>query len=138
MDHKLTCLSKVNLFADLGARDLAEVGRLGDEVTVQAGKVLAKEGASAHEFFVILDGNVRITRDSKEVAELGVGDFFGELAMIGKVPRTATATASTAATLLVIGHREFLTLLAEQPGIRETVLQAMARRISNLVPAHTN
>ena len=138
MDQKLAMLSKVPLFADLGSRDLAEVGRLADEVTVKAGKVLAQEGASGHEFFVILDGTVAITKGSTHLNDLGPGDFFGELAMIGKVPRTATATASTPATLLVVGHREFMTLLAEEPKIREKVLTAVARRISALAPAETH
>jgi CRP-like cAMP-binding protein len=138
MDQKLSVLSTVPLFADLGSRDLAEVGRLADEVTVGAGKVLAEEGASGHEFFVILDGTVAITKGANHLADLGPGDFFGELAMIGKVPRTATATASTPATLLVVGHREFTTLLADQPQIREKVLTAVARRISAIAPSETH
>ena len=134
MDQKLTMLSKVPLFADLGARDLAEVGRLADEVTVREGKVLAKEGAAAHEFFVILDGTVAITKGSKHIRDMGPGDFFGELALIGRVPRTATATASTPVTLLVVGHREFTTLLSEQPRINEKVLRAVAHWISAAAP----
>ena len=134
MDQKLTMLSKVPLFADLGARDLAEVARLADEVDVRAGKVLAKEGAAAHEFFIILEGTVAITKGSKHVRDLGPGEFFGELAMIGRVPRTATATASTPARLLVVGHREFTTLLAEEPGIREKVLRAVAHWIAEAAP----
>ena len=54
---------------------------------------------------------------------LGPGDFFGELAMLGKVPRTATATAVTPATLLVLADREFTTLLADHPGIQQKVLK---------------
>jgi voltage-gated potassium channel len=138
MDQKSTMLSKVPLFADLSARDLAEVGRLADEVDVPAGKVLAAEGSSGHEFFVILDGTVTITRGSTHLADLGPGDFFGELAMIADVPRTATATASTPASLMVVGHREFTTLLADQPGIRERVMVAVARRLSEFVPAATH
>jgi CRP-like cAMP-binding protein len=138
MDQKLTLLSKVPLFADLGQRDLAMVGRLADEVTVPAGKVLAAEGSGGHEFFVILDGTVTITQGSRHLADLGSGDFFGELAMIANVPRTATATASTAATLLVVAHREFTTLLAEQPRIRDKVMIAVARRLAERAPVPTN
>lgn len=138
MDQKLAMLSKVPLFAGLSARDLGEVGRLADEVTVAAGKVLAREGAEAHEFFVILDGTIAISKGSKHIRDLGAGDFFGELALVGKVPRTATATASTPATLLVVGHREFTTLLADQPRIRETVMRAVAHWISELAPGRTN
>lgn len=132
MDQKATMLSKCPLFAGLSARDLAAVSRLADEVPVRPGKVVAKEGAAAHEFFVILEGNVDITRGGKRVRTMGPGDFFGELAMLGKIPRTATATASTPGRLLVVGHREFTSLLASQPAIREKVLRAVANLISDL------
>lgn len=138
MDQKLTLLSKVPLFADLGQRDLEMVGRLADEVTVPAGKVLAAEGSGGHEFFVILDGTVRITQGSRHLADLGSGDFFGELAMIANIPRTATATATTPTTLLVVAHREFTTLLADQPRIRDKVMMAVARRLAERAPVHTN
>jgi CRP/FNR family transcriptional regulator, cyclic AMP receptor protein len=138
MDQKAAMLSKVPLFAGCGPRDLGEVGRLADEVTVRQGKVLAKEGAPGHEFFVILEGSVDISRGGKKLATLGPGDFFGELAMLGRVPRTATATAATPARLLVVGHREFTSLLASQPAIRDKVLRAVAQRIAELAPGLTN
>lgn len=134
MDQKAEMLSKVPLFAGCGPRDLGAVSRLGDEVTVSPGKVLAKEGATAHEFFVILEGNVDISHGDKKVRTLGPGDFFGELAMLGRVPRTATATAATEARLLVVGHREFTSLLATHPAIRDKVLSAVAHWISDLSP----
>jgi CRP-like cAMP-binding protein len=138
MDQKLTMLSKVPMFAGCGRRDLVEVGRLADEITVRPGKVLTKEGATGHEFFVIVDGTVEITKGGKPVAKLGPGDYFGELALLGKVPRTATATASTPATLFVLGHREFTSLLAEHPAIREKVLRSVAKWISEVVPGRTS
>jgi CRP-like cAMP-binding protein len=138
MDQKLTMLSKVPLFSGLSSRDLTELGRLIDEVTVREGKVLAKEGAPGHEFFVILDGSIAISKGDKHIRDLGPGDHFGELAMIAKVPRTATATAATPATLLVLGHREFTTLLADRPEIREKVLREVAMWISQNSPAHTH
>ena len=72
------------------------------------------------------------------VTNLGPGDHFGELAILAEVPRTATATATTPATLLVLGHREFHTLLDDQPGIREMVLRSVAAWISEIAPGKTN
>ena len=57
---------------------------------------------------------------------MGPGDFFGELALLGKIPRTATATAATPARLLVVGHREFTTLLTSHPAIQDQILKAVA------------
>jgi CRP/FNR family transcriptional regulator, cyclic AMP receptor protein len=134
MDQKSTMLSSVPLFAGCGSGDLREIGQLADEVSIPAGKVLAKEGATGHEFFVIVDGSVEISRGGKRVATLGPGDFFGELAMIGKVPRTATATTTVPSRVLVLGHREFMTLLANHPGIQQKVLKNVATWVANAEP----
>ena len=138
MDQKATMLSKCQIFAGLSARDLAEVSRLADEVDVRDGKVVAKEGVGGHEFFVILEGNVEISKGGKRIRTMGPGDFFGELAMLGKVPRTATATASGPTRLLVVGHREFTSLLTSHPAIRDKVLKAVAGWISDLSPGRTD
>ena len=132
MDQKLELLSKVPLLAGLDRRGLEEVGRLADEVDLPVGRVAARQGSSADEFFVIVDGTVRIERDGEHLRDLGPGDFFGELALLGKVPRTATATCTTACRLLVIGHREFHTLLSDFPTIQGAVLEAVAQRIARL------
>jgi CRP-like cAMP-binding protein len=138
MDEKLTLLSKVPLFAGLGAKELRFVGRLADEVSVKAGKVLTKEGASAEEFFVVLEGTIDISRGGRHLRDLGPGDFFGELAMLGRVPRTATATASTPALLLVVGHREFTSLLTDYPTIQGKILRSVAAWIATLTPDRPN
>lgn len=132
MDEKLTLLSKVPLLAGLDRKEIEEVGRLADEVSLPEGRVVAREGTSGEEFFVIIDGNVRIERAGEHLADIGPGDFFGELAMLGKVPRTATATCTTACRMLVLGHREFNTLLSSYPSIQHAVLHAVAQRISRL------
>ena len=135
MDQKLELLSKVPLLAGLDRRGLEEVGRLADEVDLPAGRIAARQGASADEFFVIIDGTVTIDHDGEHLGDLGPGDFFGELALLGKVPRTATATCATPCRLLVLGHREFHTLLGEFPTIRGAVLEAVAKRIARLEAA---
>jgi CRP-like cAMP-binding protein len=138
MDQKLEMLSKVPMFAGCRSAELVEIGKLAEEVGVKEGKVLAKEGSSGEEFFVIVDGTVEITKNGKHIRNLGPGDHFGELAILAEVPRTATATATTPATLFVLGHREFHTLLDDQPGIREKVLLSVAVWISEIAPGKTN
>jgi CRP-like cAMP-binding protein len=134
MDEKLALLAKVPLLAGLGPKDLEEVGRLVDEVDVQPGKELAKEGAFGEEFFVILDGSVAVSRGGQPVRELGPGAFFGELALLGNVPRTATVTATAPTRLLVLGHREFSSLLSSQPAIQGRLLRSVAAWVANLTP----
>ena len=132
MDQKVELLSKVPLLAALDRRGLEEVARLADEVDLPEGRVVTRQGASAAEFFVIIDGSVRIDRDGEQLADLGPGDFFGELSLLGDIPRTATATCTTACRLLVVGHREFHSLLSEFPTIQSAVLESVAQRIARL------
>ena len=87
---------------------------------------------------MIIEGTIAISKGDKHLRDLGPGDHFGELAMIAKVPRTATAIASTPATLLVLGHREFSTLLADRPEIRDKVLREVAMWISQNSPSATH
>jgi CRP/FNR family cyclic AMP-dependent transcriptional regulator len=131
-DQKLELLKRVPLLSGLGKRDIEEVGRLADEIDLPAGHVLTREGASGHEFFVIIDGTVRVDRGGVSIGSLGPGDFLGEIALVDDGPRTATATTESPAKLLVVGHREFHSLMAQFPTIQTCVLQALAKRVRSL------
>lgn len=134
MDHKESMLSAVPLFAGLGPREVEDIARLADEVDVPAGKVLATQGAPGHEFFIIVDGSVEISKDGSAVRTLGAGEFFGEMAMLGRIPRTATATAVEPSRLLVVGHREFTALLVDHPAIQQQVLRTVAGWVAESKP----
>lgn len=133
-DQKLELLKRTPLLSALGRRELEEVERLVDEVDVPAGKVLMREGDAGREFFVLVTGTVAIDRGGTRVRTLEPGDFFGEIALLAEGPRTATATTEGPATLLVLGHREFHSLMDTYPAIRTCVLDALAKRIRNLEP----
>ena len=133
-DQKLELLKRTPLLSALGRRELEEVERLVDEVDVPAGKVLMREGDAGREFFVLVSGTVAIDRGGTRVRTLESGDFFGEIALLAEGPRTATATTEGPATLLVLGHREFHSLMDKYPAIRTCVLDALAKRIRNLEP----
>jgi CRP/FNR family cyclic AMP-dependent transcriptional regulator len=105
-----------------------------DEVSLPAGRVLMREGRLGDEFFVIVEGKVRIERGGRRVDLEGPGDFLGEIALVDHRPRTATAICVTPCRLLVLGHREFHTLMAQSPAISNAVLKALADRLRNLEP----
>ena len=134
MDQKQAMLAQVPLFAGLGARDLGRIAQLCDEVDVRSDFVVTREGASASEFFVILDGGIRIDRGGQHLRDLGPGDYLGELALLTKGPRTATATAIGPTRLLVLTRREFNELLQDYPKIQSAVLRTMAERVKGLEP----
>jgi CRP/FNR family cyclic AMP-dependent transcriptional regulator len=90
---------------------------------------VTEQGETGHEFFVVLDGRLMVLDGTRPIATLGPGDFFGEIALIESVPRTATVRAEGIAQLLVIGHREFHALMDEFPSIRRAVMDALAERV---------
>ena len=128
-DEKLDHLRRVPLFEKLGTAELERLGQLTDEVEVGLDRVLAEQGTIGHEFFIVLDGRVMVLRGNTPVRELGPGDFFGEIALVESVPRTATVRAEGIVRLLVIGHREFHALMDEFPSIRTAVMDALAERL---------
>jgi CRP-like cAMP-binding protein len=87
------------------------------------------------EFFVVLEGDVEVTRGGHELQRRGPGDFFGEIALVTNVPRTATVTATSPVRALVITDRDFRRLLEDSPRIQLKVLEALAERLAELQQA---
>jgi len=128
-DEKLDLLATIPLFARMGGKELERLGQLADEVEVGLDRVLAEQGETGHEFFIVLDGRLMVLDGHTPIATLGPGDFFGEIALLDGRPRTATVRAEGIARLLVIGHREFHALMDEFPSVRTAVLEAVADRL---------
>ena len=131
-DPKLELLRSIQLFARLGPREIERLGQLFDEVDVPAGKVLMRQGQSGGEMFVVATGRLAVERDGVHIADRGPGDVIGEIALLSEGPRTATVTTAEACQLFVLGHREFHTLMNEQPAFRLQILDSLARRIRAL------
>jgi len=132
VDNKLELLGRVPLFSGLDQVSLAQIAKLADEIDLPAGKQLLQQGDYPHEFFLIVDGSVRIDRDGEQINMLGPGDFLGEIALLDGGQRSATATAVTPVSLLILARREFNSLLNEFPDIRSSVLTALAQRVRRL------
>jgi CRP-like cAMP-binding protein len=122
-------LAEVPLFSACSKKDLALVAKRAEDVKVDAGKVLVSEGAAGAEFFTIIEGTASVSRHGQEVAQLGPGDFFGDLALLDRAPRNATVTAVTPMELVVLGQREFGALIDEVPGFAHKLLAGLARRL---------
>ncbi len=131
-DPKLDLLHSIPLFAGLGSRELQRLGQLFDQVDVPAGKVLMRQGQTGGEMFVVVGGRLTVERDGAIIADRGPGDVVGEIALLSEGPRTATVTASEPCQLFVLGHREFHTLMNEQPAFRLQILDGLAKRIRAL------
>ena len=91
--------------------------------------MLVEEGKPGHEFFLIEDGTAEVRRKNRKVATLGRGQFFGELSLLDRGPRSATVVADTDMTLVVLGQREFLGVIDEVPSMAHKLLAALAGRL---------
>ena len=125
LDH----LAQVPLFSTCSRKDLQKLGKASDEIEVKQGKVLVEEGKPGHEFFLIEDGTAEVRRNNRKVATLGRGQFFGELSLLDRGPRSATVVADTDMTLVVLGQREFLGVIDEVPAMAHKLLAALAGRL---------
>jgi CRP/FNR family cyclic AMP-dependent transcriptional regulator len=128
-DAKLDLIKGTPLFAHCSKKDLQRIGQIADEVDLRQGKVLIQEGDRGREFFVIVSGEVEVRRKGRKVATLGPGSFVGEMALLSKIPRTATVTAVTPLDVLVITDLAFLDLLDRVPELWLKVARALAERV---------
>lgn len=94
-----------------------------------AGDVLMHEGALGHEFFVIVDGTVRVCLPGQAEALVGPGGFVGEMALLGHRRRSATVVAETDVTVLVSSAQEFETCLDSAPQLARGLLSGVAERL---------
>jgi CRP/FNR family transcriptional regulator, cyclic AMP receptor protein len=133
-DAKVELLRKVPLFSKLDKKGLQDVAHIADEIDLPAGKEMATEGDRGREFFVLLKGNADVTKDGKNINTMKEGDFFGEIALVTKMPRTATVTATTDVDVLVITERDFDALLKRSPEIGRQIAEALAERVAPGLP----
>ena len=124
-------MARIPLFCRLSKSELARIAQLADEVDLPPGKTLTTEGSRGREFFVLLEGSAEVQRGGRRIATMQGGDFFGEIALVTDVPRTATVTTTSIVHALVITDRAFRALLRESPAIQGKVLEAVASRLAH-------
>jgi len=129
-DAKIELLKKVPLFAGCSKGELRELAKSADELDIREGTVLTREGRPGREFFVLIDGTAQVTKNGKKVADLGAGDWFGEIALITNSPRTATVTATSPGDVLVITDRRFHSVVETMPSIALKVLSCVGDRLA--------
>jgi CRP-like cAMP-binding protein len=126
---KVDLIAGVPLFAGLSKSEIGQVASIADEIDLPADKVLIREGERGREFFVLLEGEVEVTRKGKKLATRRAGEFFGEIALVSNLPRVATVKTGKPVRALVIRDIEFRALLRKAPAIAVKVLQAVADRL---------
>ena len=133
-DGKVELIKKVPLFSKLSKKSLEEVAHIADELDLPEGKVMAEEGDRGREFIVLLEGEADVTKGGQTINRMHGGDFFGEIALVTKMPRTASVTATTDVRILVITDRDFGALLKHSDEVSRGVAEALAERMAPHLP----
>jgi CRP-like cAMP-binding protein len=122
-------LAQVALFSACTAKELDRLARHAEIVDFRAGEVLMTEGEAGHEFYVLIDGEVGVTRGGETLTKLGPGTYVGEQALLDPGPRTATITALRDVQAVLLSSREFYAAVDDVPGLSRKLLAGMARRL---------
>ncbi|NLT23158.1 MAG: Crp/Fnr family transcriptional regulator [Syntrophorhabdus sp.] len=127
-------LRSVNLFADLKDNELETISRILYVNTYHRGQLIFQEGEDGNALFVVLKGRVKVCLYDEEGREyvldvIGKDGFFGELALIDELPRSANAIAMEASDLLIVRRADFTKLLMENPSISVNILKVLAGRL---------
>jgi CRP/FNR family cyclic AMP-dependent transcriptional regulator len=124
-------VASIPLFAGLSKDDQKVVAQYADEVDVPAGTKLAQEGRFAYEFFAIKDGTAEVTREGVAIAELGPGDFFGEIGLLGGERRVATVTATSPMHLVVLTGAQLRAIESRMAPVGQRIRAAMKERLES-------
>ena len=128
-DEKMERLEAVPLFAACTRRQLRALARIAEIFDAASGTVLIRAGEPGDEFFLIVEGTARVHVSAKKRLRLQPGDFFGEMSLLDGEPRSATVVADTPLRLLVISRRNFADLFSKVPGMTQTLLATLSRRV---------
>jgi len=122
-------LRTVDLFSDLEPRELDVLANLARDSRFADGEIVVAEGDCSGRFHLVVDGDATVTVGDTKVAEFGPGDYFGEIAMIDRQPRTATVTANGDLRTLSLASISVRPILLEHPDIALKLLEKVCARL---------
>jgi CRP/FNR family cyclic AMP-dependent transcriptional regulator len=126
-------LRSIALFASLSRGQRREVAQRADEVQIPEGTALVREGEFAYEFFVIEEGSAEVLRNGEHVADLGPGDFMGEMGIVGQAKRNASVVARSPMRAIVMSAQDFRGMSQTYPEVAEQIGEAVGERSRTLV-----
>ena len=121
-------LKSIPLFQEVGDEELAHIAPFATEVSVEQGRELVREGDFSYEFMAIEEGQAEVTRGGEHVADLGPGDFFGEMGLIERTLRNATVTATTPVRLVTLTGWDLKRVERAAPEAMERIRSVLEER----------
>jgi CRP-like cAMP-binding protein len=133
-ERELELLLSLPLFAPLPPATLEHLARSLVRVPAAAGTEITRQGEVGDRFYLVDKGDMDVLIEGEVISSLGPGDHFGEIALLRDVPRTATVTARTDASLLALERDEFVSAVSGHPVSREAADAVVAARLGRLRP----
>ena len=137
-DERISLLRGVALFQGVADDGLAAVAAKATEIGFEAGRTIVRQGEVGTGFFLIASGQARVVRGGRAIAELGPGQFFGELSLLDQQPRIANVVAETPVDCLALASWDFEAILTSQPGVALAILRGVARRLRAVSEEHSH
>jgi CRP/FNR family transcriptional regulator, cyclic AMP receptor protein len=129
-DAKVELLRHVTLFSGCSKKELGQIALIADEIDFPAGKTLIRQGDPGRQFFVVVEGEVKVTKNDKKLPSRGGSEFYGEISLVSGSPATATVTTVAPTRALVIAPQHFRALLDRSPSIQRRVLHSFSERLA--------
>ncbi|HTC85220.1 MAG TPA: cyclic nucleotide-binding domain-containing protein [Candidatus Acidoferrum sp.] len=130
--ERISLLRGVALFRGVSDEGLAAIADKATEVSYADGRTIVRQGEVGTGFFLILSGGATVIRDGVTIANLGPGQFLGELSLLDQQPRVANVLAAGPTRCLALASWDFETILASQPGVALAILRGVASRLRAL------
>ncbi|MFO7558021.1 MAG: cyclic nucleotide-binding domain-containing protein [Desulfobacterales bacterium] len=127
--EKVLFLKSVNLFDQIPGEDLARIAEIAKEVSFEKEDYIIKQGESGDCLYLVIEGEVRVIPEDRELVHLGKGECFGEMSLLDSEPRSASVQAITPVVLLKIIQEDFYSMMTERPKIARGVLSVLTRRL---------
>jgi CRP/FNR family transcriptional regulator, cyclic AMP receptor protein len=131
--EKVLFLKSIDLFSQIPGEDLAQIALISTEETRETGEEVFAEGEAGDALYLVVDGQVRVHKSDRVIAELGERECFGEMAILDAAPRSATVTTVSDTSLLKITREEFQEIMAEKPEIAVGIIKVLSRRLRNAI-----
>jgi len=135
-DHRTELLAGTPLLAGVDPQGIAMIAQRMVEVDFPKDHVIARQGEVGTGFFLVASGSVRVVRNGQTIANIGPGDFFGELSVLDGRPRVAQVVANEPTTCLGLATWEFEAVVKEEPAVALAILRGLAGRLRELTEAH--
>ena len=121
-------LRSIPLFESLTSEERRAIAPHADEIDAREGTELVRQGEFAYEFFVIEEGTAEVMRDGERIAELGPGDFLGEMGIVSKAVRNATVVTTSPARVIVMTEQALRSMARTNPGVADRITAVVEER----------